>query len=853
MFDNLVLKAVYNSDNDDLALCFYNPILKEAKSFDRISAYFSGKALALYASGLEYFGKQGNKYRLIVSKEINEDDYNEIKKGYEIRYHLRQELLEDLEGNFSITEKRRLSNLAYLIAVGIVDIKIAFRKRGIFHDKTGIAIDGAGNIICFKGSNNETEAAIDNNYESLQVTCSWLDCDGFYSAGIKESQEEFEALWNNEKDNLVVLPMDEVVLKSIIKHNKGQLIVEDVLLEDNAMILDYDGQLLLHLNSIEINEFVNSAFYKMRLKSKVNTILGNTIWFNSDLVYLDYIKISDLLKTKSTRFNCQVLETNRLIDYIESRNLHIRERSKLGIELKTDPTRLQDKYETFKVIVDSLMERPLREKQMRDAFFMYAMAKAGNFSVPGSGKTASVLGVFAFLEANDLVDRIVMIGPKNSFGSWIDEFQSCFGNKKKIRCFNIHSPEYNSRSMKKKILRFDSGKYNLFLFNYESVHSYDEELETIISSRTLLVFDEVHKVKMINGERANAALKVSKKATHVIAMTGTPIPNTYQDIYNFLHLLFHDEYKEFFGFTPNYLKNPSPVEIDIINDKIQPFFCRTTKKELQVPDANEDISYYISATAEEQQLYDIVCKKYRNNKLALFIRILQLESDPKMLLKALDLQEFSKLLDIDIENEFVDFVDYSSDVLDIVNRNQITSKKEMCIKKALDLVAAGKPVVIWCIFIDSIISIQQILSERGVKARTIYGGVPLEDRLSFIEDFKNGEFDVLITNPHTLAESVSLHSVCHDAIYFEYSYNLVHLLQSKDRIHRLGLPNDQYTQYYFLKNEYGTDKGTVSIDDNVYNRLKKKEQVMLDAIDNHILEPTYTDQEDLDIIFGDII
>ena len=853
MFSNLLLKAVYNSDNDDLANCFYNPILKEAKTFDRTSAFFSGKALSLYSSGLEFFGKQGNKYRLIVSKEISEEDYNEIKKGYEIKSHLRQELLTDLEDELSITEKRRLSNLAYLVSTGIVDIKMAFRKKGIFHDKTGIATDSEGNVICFKGSNNETQAAIDNNYESLQVTCSWLDCDGFYSAGIKDSQEEFEALWNNQKHNLIVLPMDEVVLNRIIKHSKGRLIVEDVLLEENAMILDYDGQLMLHLNSVDINKLVNSAFYKMRLKSKVDSILGNTVWFNPDLVYLDYIKIDELLKSKSSKFDCQVFETKRLLDYIDQRNLHIRERSKLGIELKTDPKNLQDKYEMFKRIVDNQMERPLREKQMKDAFFMYAMAKAGNFSVPGSGKTASVLGVFAFLEANDLVDRLVMIGPKNSFGSWIDEFRSCFGEKKQLKCFNIHSPEYNSRSMKKKVLKFDSGNFNLFLFNYESVHSYDEELESIIASRTLLVFDEVHKVKMINGERANAALKVSRDASHIIAMTGTPIPNTYQDIYNFLHILFHDEYREFFGFTPNYLKNPSITEVGIINDKIQPFFCRTTKKELEVPDANEDISDVVRATDEERKLYEILCKKYRNNKLALFIRILQLESNPKMLLKALDIEEFSKILDINIEEEFVDYIDYTGNVLEIVEHIQLTSKKAACIKRAEELVALGKPVVIWCIFIDSISSIKEFLSSKGISCRTIYGGVPLEERQSFIEEFKNREFDVLITNPHTLAESVSLHSVCHDAIYFEYSYNLVHLLQSKDRIHRLGLPQDQYTQYYFLKSEFETDEGIVSIDDNVYNRLKEKEQVMLDAIDNHVLEPTYTDQEDLDVIFGTIL
>ena len=109
---------------------------------------------------------------------------------------------------------------------------------------------------------------------------------------------------------------------------------------------------------------------------------------------------------------------------------------------------------------------------------------------------------------------------------------------------------------------------------------------------------------------------------------------------------------------------------------------------------------------------------------------------------------------------------------------------------------------------------------------------------------------MLLTNPHTLAESVSLHSVCHDAIYYEYSYNLVHLLQSKDRIHRLGLPDDQYTQYHFLEINYQTEDGPWSMDAAVYDRLKEKEQTMLNAIDHHVLETMPTSQEDLDLIFA---
>ena len=41
MFKDLTLKAVYNSNNEDLSEVFYTPILREAVSFDRTSAYFS--------------------------------------------------------------------------------------------------------------------------------------------------------------------------------------------------------------------------------------------------------------------------------------------------------------------------------------------------------------------------------------------------------------------------------------------------------------------------------------------------------------------------------------------------------------------------------------------------------------------------------------------------------------------------------------------------------------------------------------------------------------------------------------------------------------------------------------------
>ena len=855
MFRELNLQSVYTSDEDNIAKDFYIPVLKNAQTFNRTSAYFSAKALAAYSEGLEYFGIHGQKYRLIISKDIAKYDFEQLKMGYALRKKVLDDMAGELIESLTIAEEKNISNLAYFIAKGVVDIKIAFKEKGIFHDKCGIITDECGDKICFRGSNNETEAAINANYESFQVTCSWLDSTGFYTEGIIKSEKEFEHLWNNEKDNLVVLPAENVIIKEIIKHNKGRIIVDEALLKKNIVILDIDcEQLLLYLNTQSVGWFLSKTFYKSRLKYLVEKVENNTIYFKADLSYLEYIKIDDILSKRIPLCGYEYTMTQRLKEYIDEKNLHIKERSKLGIELKTDSRRLEDRFLEFKRVVQENMERTLRDKQMRDAFFMYAMSKSGNFSVPGSGKTSSALAVYCYLKINDLVDRIVMIGPKNAFGSWIDEFRACFGNKQKLDYFNIQNPEYKSVKMKRNVLKYESADKNLFLINYEGLGAYLDELKHIVSSRTLLVFDEVHKVKAVNGKRAADALALASCSTYIIAMTGTPIPNTYLDLYNLLHILYNDEYMEFFGFNMSTLRNPSLNDINIINDKIQPFFCRTTKQELKVPDARPDIFKKVNVTHDEQQLFNIINKKYQNNKLALFIRILQVESNPKMLLNALDFSDFKDILDITEDINEIDIIDYSDEVKQLIDKIKVTSKMSACINKVKELVHSGKKVIVWCIFRDSIKKIQNLLEYENIHAEYIMGEVELEQRQTLIDDFRNSKIDVLITNPHTLAESVSLHSVCHDAIYFEYSYNLVHLLQSKDRIHRLGLKDNQYSQYYFMENYYDcqNEKQSISIDHQIYLRLKEKEQTMLDAIENHKLEPVYTTEEDLGLIFRNL-
>ena len=82
----------------------------------------------------------------------------------------------------------------------------------------------------------------------------------------------------------------------------------------------------------------------------------------------------------------------------------------------------------------------------------------------------------------------------------------------------------------------------------------------------------------------------------------------------------------------------------------------------------------------------------------------------------------------------------------------------------------------------------------------------------------------MIANPAAASEGISLHRVCHHAIYLDRNFNAAQYLQSEDRIHRLGLAKDQLTHLDIVEC-IGT------IDETVRVRLETKVNAMA-----HILE-----------------
>ena len=608
-----------------------------------------------------------------------------------------------------------------------------------------------------------------------------------------------------------------------------------------------------------MEDFVKSSIWKVRLSAvrrRSSGIEGQKILFPSNLAKTDTKKILESLSALDSE-KAEVVFDDSFEEGKSEKDSLIREKAQVGLAIKAHSGQVLDEFKQFSGVVNSLMARPLLERQLWDAFYMCTMGKSANFSVPGSGKTATTLGMFAYLRNLGMVERLVVVGPKNSFGSWRDEWTTCFGEAPASLCFHDSMWKRKTRTAKYQELRLNGARYDLILINYEALEGYADAVQSLVSTSAMLVFDEVHKVKQVGGIRANAALESARGAKYVVALTGTPIPNSYVDIYNMLHLLYPADYGDYFGFTTSYLSNPDSDETVEINEALQPFFCRTNKRNLNVPEASPDKIMRVQATPEENELLWVLKDEYKRSPLALIMRIMQLESNPQMLLAPVPEGDCLGFFDSDcsIDAEVPSFASDPSTII-LIGKCTPSSKYLSCLAEIRSLAAEGKSVVVWCFFKKSMYSFERDLRAEGFAVNVICGDTPQEDRDEILRSFKEDGPSILVTNPQTLAESVSLHSVCHDAVYFEYSYNLVHLLQSKDRIHRLGLKEGQYTQYLFMQTMYslvsnpGFGQREWSLDENIYNRLAEKEQRMLEAIDRGVLEPGDTDESDLRKVFN---
>jgi SNF2 family DNA or RNA helicase len=496
---------------------------------------------------------------------------------------------------------------------------------------------------------------------------------------------------------------------------------------------------------------------------------------------------------------------------------HVRE-FRARAEAERDPSVLSAEDVLSLVRASGRFRRDLTETQIRDLGRLLRLFHGANFSVPGAGKTTTLFAIYEASRAQQLVDSLLVVAPKNAFLSWEDELTACYPDEL-VRPTIARIVGGPSQAVE--VLNEDP---EVALITYQFLPNVLDAVKSWTKRhQTHVVLDESHRIKAgTSGVYAFSALQLSGVATRRDVLTGTPMPNSPEDLRAQLEFLWPGQ-----QVLPEQrlTAEESSELLDQVQRSVRPLYMRTTKQELRLP-ALEVVPVPVVLGPLQRELYELLRSEAKRlaagfspldarllRRLgAHVLKLLQAASNPLLLAAAEE---------VDVEGD-----DGSRsgvwELLKEIARTERPAKITKAIELAENALAVnpGVKVLIWTSFVQNVLALEKLLERYGPV--TLYGAIAIgsdeeaDTREGRIRRFHTDSgCRVLIANPAACGEGISLHTACHYAIYLDRTFNAAHFLQSIDRIHRLGLAEDILTRVEILEARW-------TIDARVATRLKAK-------------------------------
>jgi SNF2 family DNA or RNA helicase len=334
----------------------------------------------------------------------------------------------------------------------------------------------------------------------------------------------------------------------------------------------------------------------------------------------------------------------------------------------------------------------------------------------------------------------------------------------------------------------------------------------------------------VRGTYGAACMALGPLAHRRLILTGTPAPNGVKDLESLM------------GFAwPGYGQRTvaSAVaggDLTHASKVLRPLFARTTKLELGLPPMESKLRY-VDMPPLHARIYDSIVGKAANHadkddlaslgKTAL--RLLMAATSPALLTEA---QSRYEPLEYQIPPLDIPEGDSLRSLMEQLPHYELSPKYQETLAIVAANAARGRKTLVWTTFVRSLTTLHKLL--EPFQPAIVHGGTA--DREEELRRFQEDPHCfVLVSNPATLGEGISLHHVCHDAVYVDRDFVAGRFLQSLDRIHRLGLAPETETRVTVL-----IVRGT--IDEVVELRLGQKLEFMGKILD----DPTVQQLSDLE-------
>ncbi|MET9850180.1 DEAD/DEAH box helicase [Streptomyces ossamyceticus] len=461
-------------------------------------------------------------------------------------------------------------------------------------------------------------------------------------------------------------------------------------------------------------------------------------------------------------------------------------------------------------------EGELNSFQRRDIAKLLSLGHGANFSVPGAGKTRVALAVYAAQKAQQKVSRLLVVCPKSAYESWRYETAVCFSYPLRTHVLDGSMDQWAE----------------VLIVNYERLdRSLSQLAGWLKSGPSMIILDEAHRMKLgARGTYGAACMALGPLAERRLILTGTPAPNGSKDLENLLGFVWPGHGQR------TVVQAVAGGDLAYASTVLRPLFTRTTKQELGLPPMQLRMRYVDMPDLHSEIYRSLVggmssgaAREDLSSLGKTALRLLMAATSPALLLEGASRHEplvyqlppLEVPVGTSLYSLMQDLPDY-----------ELSPKYKEAIAIVAENAAQGRKTLVWTTFVRSLTTLAQMLEKYS--PAVVYGGTP--DRDEQLRRFREDpSCMVLISNPATLGEGISLHHVCHDAVYVDRDFMAGRFLQSLDRIHRLGLAPGTDTRVTVLAVRN-------TIDEVVEVRLDQKLEFMGKILD----DPTVQQLADLE-------
>ncbi|GAA0178013.1 SNF2 helicase associated domain-containing protein [Clostridium sediminicola] len=681
----------------------------------------------------------------------------------------------------------------------IANIKFTYGDKVVhpFNIKLNVLNNSKNNSFIRDIDTETSIIAIFNNYnfysnDNIMVLNGWDSISQFLNTGLQELKDYCQIYYSNKFKN------------KILKLKNFRLNIDLSLTKNNLLGLKLYAENFSNEELMELYLLLKErkTFHKLKELEKFKNIIE----------YLN-LKKSDIKKDNI------ILPENKII-YINSLLQNDYECMNVEEKLKNYLEKLKRFNDEF--VIEEPFNSILRKYQKVGVKWMANLSelKLGGILADemGLGKTIQTISLIKSFKGNKDNPSLI-IAPSSLIYNWKDEIDK-FDSKMKVL---VMDGARAKREEKFNILE----NYNIIITSYPLIKRDIDLYECY--NWNFCILDEAQNIK--NSSSMNAKSVKRLHSQHRIALTGTPIENSIEELWSIFDFVIP-------GYLMDYKKFYDRFESPIVNDKnkevlailkriISPFILRRLKenvvKELppkiehkiliQMTDEQEKVYKAYENAIKDEIVYNI--KNYSlgesNMKiLAMITKLRQICCDPKVLLQNYNFDN-GKML-----------------TLDEVIQNCISS---------------GSRVLLFSQFTTILKSIEKRLNAKEIETLYLDGNTKIYKRTELVKRFNNGEASIFLISLKAGGTGLNLTSADR-VIHYDPWWNPAVEDQASDRAHRIGQEKVVEVLKFITKD---------TIEERIYELQRKKKDIVDKLIDLDLDKENFEsmlNEDDLKYIFN---